>query len=175
MDAKSVLTWVIDHASDSAEIIIIHIVTAPNFESRQQILDSYLDECLRKKVRAEKRVFLFTKIDEGLIHLIKIYGVTELVMGAAANRHYRRKMKAPESQTARNVMQQAHSHCNIWFICKGKLIFFREANYCLLTKSKSARPTCSVGNPKMDLQSYLQPNLEVLTFSGIIHIHYFFY
>jgi len=31
MDAKSVLTWVIDHASDSAEIIIIHIVTAPNF------------------------------------------------------------------------------------------------------------------------------------------------
>ncbi|KAG2583558.1 hypothetical protein PVAP13_6KG216500 [Panicum virgatum] len=81
-------------------------------------------------------------------------------MGAAANRHYRRKMKAPESQTARNVMQQAHSHCNIWFICKGKLIFFREANYCLLTKSKSARPTCSVGNPKMDLQSYLQPNLE---------------
>lgn len=162
-DAKSVLSWVIDHASDSAEIIIIHIVTAPNFESRQQILDSYLDECLRKKVRAEKRVFLFTKIDEGLIHLIKIYGVTELVMGAAANRHYRRKMKAPESQTARNVMQQAHSHCNIWFICKGKLIFFREANYCLLTKSKSARPTCSVGNPKMDLQSYIQPNLEAKT------------
>jgi len=32
MDAtKSVLSWVIDHASDSAEIIIIHIVTAPNF------------------------------------------------------------------------------------------------------------------------------------------------
>jgi len=50
----------------------------------------------------------------------------------------------------------------------------REANYCLLTKSKSARPTCSVGNPKMDLQSYIQPNLEVLTFSGIIHMHYFF-
>ena len=26
----------------------------------------------------------------------------------------------------------------------------------------------------MDLQSYIQPNLEVLTFSGIIHMHYFF-
>ncbi|CAN6284022.1 unnamed protein product [Urochloa humidicola] len=159
-DAKSVLSWVIDHTSDSAEIIIIHIVTSPNFESQQQILDSYVNQCSRKKVRAEKRAFLFTKIDEGLIHLIKIYGITQLVMGAAADRHYRRKMKAPESQTAMSVMQQAQSYCNIWFICKGKLIFFREANYCLLTKSKSARPTCGVGNPKMDLQSFLQPNLE---------------
>jgi len=42
-------------------------------------------------------VFLFTKIDEGLIHLIKIYGVTELVMGAAANRHYRRSPSLPPS------------------------------------------------------------------------------
>ncbi|RCV43939.1 hypothetical protein SETIT_9G334400v2 [Setaria italica] len=159
-DAKSILSWVMDHTSDGAEIIIIHIVTAPNFESQQQIVDSYLNQCSRKKVRAEKRVFLFNKIDEGLIHLIKIYGVTELVMGAAADRHYRRKMKAPESQTAMSVMQQAQSHCNIWFICKGKLVFFREANCCLLTKSKSARPSCGVGNPKMDLQSFLQPNLE---------------
>ncbi|CAD6211969.1 unnamed protein product [Miscanthus lutarioriparius] len=159
-DGKSILSWVIDHVSDSAQIIIVHIVTSPNFESRQQILDCYLDQCSRKKVRAEKRVFLFTEIDEGLIHLINIYGVTELVIGAAADRHYRRKMKAPQSQTALSVMQKADSHCNMWFICKGKLVFFRKANYCLLTKSRSARPSCGVGNPKMDLQSLLQPNLE---------------
>lgn len=30
-DAKSILSWVMDHTSDGAEIIIIHIVTAPNF------------------------------------------------------------------------------------------------------------------------------------------------
>jgi len=34
-------------------------------------------------------------------------------------------MKAPQSQTALSVMQKANSHCNMWFICKGKLIFFR--------------------------------------------------
>ncbi|XP_062206178.1 U-box domain-containing protein 33-like isoform X2 [Phragmites australis] len=157
-DGRSILSWVIDHASESAEIIIVHIVTAPNFESRQQILDSYLDQCSRNKVRAEKRVYLYTKIDEGLLNLIKIYGVTELVMGAAADRHYRRKMKAPQSQTAMSVMQKANSHCNIRFICNGKLILFREAISCLLTKSKSARPTSAV--PKMDLQSLLQINLE---------------
>lgn len=37
-------------------------------------------------------MLLFTKIDEGLIHLINIYGVTELVIGAAADRHYRRSL-----------------------------------------------------------------------------------
>lgn len=124
-DGKSILSWVIDHASDNTEIIIIHIVTVPNFESRKQNLDQYLDQCSRKKVKAEKRVFLFTKIDEGLLHLIKIYGVNKLVMGAASDKHYRRKMKAPQSQTAISVMQKAHSHCNIWFVCNGKLIFVR--------------------------------------------------
>lgn len=35
-------------------------------------------------------MFFFTKIDEGLLHLIEIYGVTKLVMGAASDRHYKR-------------------------------------------------------------------------------------
>ncbi|TVU02914.1 hypothetical protein EJB05_51565, partial [Eragrostis curvula] len=159
-DGKSILSWAIDHTSDSAEIIILHIVTAPNYESRQQILDSYLDQCSRKKVRAQKRVFLSTKIDQGLLHLIKIYGVTELVMGAAAGRYYRRKMKVPESQTALSVMQKAQSHCNIWFICNGKLTLLREANSCVLTRSGSLCSTSSVDNHKSDLHSLLQPNLE---------------
>jgi len=30
-DGKSILSWVIDHVSDSAQIIIVHIVTSPNF------------------------------------------------------------------------------------------------------------------------------------------------
>uniref|UniRef100_A0A0E0IW20 Protein kinase domain-containing protein n=1 Tax=Oryza nivara TaxID=4536 RepID=A0A0E0IW20_ORYNI len=42
-----------------------------------------------RKVKAEKEVFFFTKIDEGLLHLIEIYGVTKLVMGAASDRHYK--------------------------------------------------------------------------------------
>ncbi|KAL6906439.1 hypothetical protein ACP4OV_004040 [Aristida adscensionis] len=153
-DGQSILSWVINHASAGVEIIIVHIY------NRQQILDSYLDQCSRKKVRAEKQVFLSTKIDEGILHLIQTYEVTELVMGAAADRNYRRKMKEPESQTAIHVMQKAHSHCNVWFICNGRLIFLREASYCLLTKSKSAQPTSSVDNPKMDLQSLFLPNSE---------------
>ncbi|KAL5232547.1 hypothetical protein ABZP36_031323 [Zizania latifolia] len=40
------------------------------------------------QVKAEKKVFLFTKIDEGLLHVIKIYGVTKLVMGVASDKHY---------------------------------------------------------------------------------------
>jgi hypothetical protein len=30
-DGKSILSWVIDHVSDSTQIIIVHIVTSPNF------------------------------------------------------------------------------------------------------------------------------------------------
>jgi hypothetical protein len=30
-DGKSILSWVIDRVSDSAEIIIVHIVTSPDF------------------------------------------------------------------------------------------------------------------------------------------------
>jgi len=54
-------------------------------------------------------VFLFTKIDEGLIHLIKIYGVTELVMGAAANRHYRRSPSLPPPPSL-SVLETTMAH-----------------------------------------------------------------
>lgn len=166
-DGKSILSWVIDHASSSTEIIIIHIITTSNFvdsffaeESRMQNVDNYLDQCSRKKVKAEKEVFFFTKIDEGLLHLIEIYGVTKLVMGAASDRHYKRKMKAPQSQTAISVMQRAHSYCNIWFICNGKLTCVREASCCPVKRSKSARLPSSVDSCKVDLQSLLEPNIE---------------
>uniref|UniRef100_A0A0D9XM56 RING-type E3 ubiquitin transferase n=1 Tax=Leersia perrieri TaxID=77586 RepID=A0A0D9XM56_9ORYZ len=131
-DGKSILSWVIDHASDRTEIIIIHIITTSDFESRMQDLDNYLDQCSRKKVKAEKEVFFFTKVDEGLLHLIEIYGITKLVMGAASDKHYRRKMKAPQSQTATKRLENMYvNEMELRKEAEAKLSQEKEESECL--------------------------------------------
>ncbi|CAM0943254.1 unnamed protein product [Alopecurus aequalis] len=49
-------------------------------------------------------------------------------MGAAADRAYTRKMRAPRSKKAVAVQRKADPNCRIWFLCKGNLICTREAS-----------------------------------------------
>uniref|UniRef100_A0A453P7Y6 RING-type E3 ubiquitin transferase n=1 Tax=Aegilops tauschii subsp. strangulata TaxID=200361 RepID=A0A453P7Y6_AEGTS len=46
-------------------------------------------------------------------------------MGAAADKHYSKKMKRPKSKTALGLMEAEASPCKIWFTCKGQLICTR--------------------------------------------------
>ncbi|CAL9146172.1 unnamed protein product [Musa hybrid cultivar] len=91
-------------------------------------LDEYLAVCLRLKVRAEKLVIENDDVTRGLVELIAQFGITKLVMGAAADKRYSKKMKELKSKTATGVNQQADPSCMIWFVCKGKLIYTREAS-----------------------------------------------
>ncbi|URE38546.1 U-box domain-containing protein [Musa troglodytarum] len=91
-------------------------------------LDEYLAVCSRLKVRAEKLVIENDDVTRGLVDLIAQVGITKLVMGAAADKRYSKQMKELKSRTATGVNRQADPSCMIWFVCKGKLIYTREAS-----------------------------------------------
>jgi hypothetical protein len=88
-------------------------------------LDGYVHQCLRMKVKCEKLVFEKEDVVHGLIELIVLHRVTRLVMSAATDRQYSRKMDKPKSTKATEIMQRADPSCKIWFICKGQLVCTR--------------------------------------------------
>ncbi|GJM91394.1 hypothetical protein PR202_ga07758 [Eleusine coracana subsp. coracana] len=81
---------------------------------------------MQLKVKCEKLVIENAHIAKGITELVSMHGVTKLVMGAAADKNYSRKMKMPKSKTALAVLQRADISCKIWFVCKEHLIYTRE-------------------------------------------------
>ncbi|KAF0928610.1 hypothetical protein E2562_006051 [Oryza meyeriana var. granulata] len=104
-------------------------VSAYRKYEREQVekdLDEYLEQCTRMKVKCEKIVIENEDIANGITEIILLHGVTKLVMGAAADKQYSRKMRLPKSKTALEVMLKANPSCKIWFVCKEQLIYARE-------------------------------------------------
>uniref|UniRef100_A0A0E0BDJ4 RING-type E3 ubiquitin transferase n=1 Tax=Oryza glumipatula TaxID=40148 RepID=A0A0E0BDJ4_9ORYZ len=85
-------------------------------------LDHYVNQCLRMKMKCEKLVIENENVVDGLVELINLHGVTKLVISAAPDRNYSRKMDKPASRTATEIMQRADPSCKIWFVCKERLI-----------------------------------------------------
>ncbi|KAJ3706770.1 hypothetical protein LUZ61_010475 [Rhynchospora tenuis] len=53
-------------------------------------------------------------ISQGILAIIDLHRVTRLVMGAAADKHYSKKMKRPKSKKAVRIMEKADPFCKIW-------------------------------------------------------------
>ncbi|KAL6642737.1 hypothetical protein ACP70R_020918 [Stipagrostis hirtigluma subsp. patula] len=150
---QSTLAWALSHfAGGGATVVIAHVHVPPQMipvmgvkfhasklspeqvslfrrierEKVNQQLDDYLRQCRRMKVKCEKLVFEDEDVVAGLVELIVVYGVTKLVISAAADRQYSRKMDKPMSRTATEIMQRADPSCKIWFVCKGQLICTRH-------------------------------------------------
>ncbi|XP_042442040.1 U-box domain-containing protein 33-like [Zingiber officinale] len=146
--------WVLRNTSKEKKIVIVHVhrpahriptelgwlpanqlkekeVSAYRDDEREkmnQCLDEYVNLCSRVKVhKAETLVIEKDNVGKGLLELVANRGITKLVMGAAADRNYSRKMRAPKSKTALSLQQQADPSCKIWFVCKGNLICPRDA------------------------------------------------
>ncbi|XP_072955890.1 U-box domain-containing protein 33-like [Typha angustifolia] len=191
---KSTLTWAIEHISRDAKIIITHVhvpakmipIGGAKFrpgqlklkqvnayrqvekEKMEKNLDQYLAECSNRQVRAEKLVIEADDIIKGLEELISLHGITKLVMGAAADKHYSRKMKEPRSKTANGVLQIAHPSCKIWFICKGNLICIREGSMISygITSSPAASLTSTSNLSDQSRSLSLPPrHADLLNFS----------
>jgi K+-sensing histidine kinase KdpD len=94
-------------------------------EQVEKNLDEYLEQCTKMKVKCEKIVIENEDIANGITELILLHGVSKLVMGAAADKQYSRKMKLPKSKTALSVTVKANPSCKIWFVCKEHLIYTR--------------------------------------------------
>ncbi|WOK94871.1 hypothetical protein Cni_G03576 [Canna indica] len=154
-EARANLMWALQNTSDEKKIVIVHvhrpaqkIPTALGWFPANQLqeqevnayrkiergkmhkcLDEYVNLCSHIKIRkVEKLVIEKDDVSKGLVELIALHGITKLVMGAAADRHCTRKMRAPKSKTALAVQQQADPSCKIWFVCKGNLICTRDAS-----------------------------------------------
>ncbi|KAK9749411.1 hypothetical protein RND81_02G124000 [Saponaria officinalis] len=73
-------------------------------------------------------------ITEGIMELICHLSIRKLVMGAAANSAYSRRMSTPVSKKANYVLRSAPEFCHIWFVCSNHLVFTREERARKLTE-----------------------------------------
>ncbi|XP_042479591.1 U-box domain-containing protein 33-like [Macadamia integrifolia] len=90
------------------------------------VLNDYLDICLYAGVRAETVNVEMENIERGIVKLIAHHGIIKLVMGAASDKHYSKRMEKLQSKKAIFVRDNAPISCHIWFVCKGRLIVTRE-------------------------------------------------
>ncbi|KAJ1296353.1 hypothetical protein BS78_01G294000 [Paspalum vaginatum] len=109
-------------------------------------LDGYVHHCSKMKVKCEKLVFEKEDVVAGLLELIVLHRVTRLVISAAADRWYSRKMDKPKSRTSTEIMQRADPSCKIWFVCKGQLI-------CTRGKEVEIAPSATPFLPDFDHQA----------------------
>ncbi|GJM91396.1 hypothetical protein PR202_ga07760 [Eleusine coracana subsp. coracana] len=108
---QSTLSWALSNFGGGESTIVITHVHVPS----QMI-----------PVKCKKLIFEKEDVVAGLIDLIALHGVAKLVISAAADRQYSRKMGRPKSRTAIEIMQRADPSCKIWFVCKGQLICTRD-------------------------------------------------
>ncbi|XP_059456549.1 U-box domain-containing protein 33-like [Corylus avellana] len=153
-ECKSILLWALQN-SGGKRICILHIhqpaqlipfmgTKAPASKLKEkivsdyqeterqnmhQILDEYVRFCLQMGVRAQKLEIEMDRIEKGIVDLISKHEIKKLVMGAAADKHYNRRMTELKSSKAKYVREHAPISCHIQFICKGHLIFTRFGRY----------------------------------------------
>ncbi|XP_030929474.1 U-box domain-containing protein 33-like isoform X2 [Quercus lobata] len=159
---KSILLWTLQN-SGGKTICVIHIHQPANMipimgtrfpastltkqkvrayreierQNMQKILDEYLLFCRKIGARAESQHIEMDSIEKGIVNLICQLGIRKLVMGAAADKHYSKKMMDLKSKKAIYVCLHAPVSCHIQFICKGRLIH---------TSELVASIDCSVGS-----------------------------
>ncbi|CAI8613163.1 unnamed protein product [Vicia faba] len=95
-------------------------------QNMHKTLDEYVRICYRMGVRAEKLHIEMDNIERGIIELISQHGIRKLIMGAASDRNYSRRLMDMRSKKAIHVYEQAPDSCHIQFICKGHLIHTRD-------------------------------------------------
>lgn len=152
-EGKSVLLWALKN-SGGKKICILHVhepaqripfmgtkapakslterIVREHWEAERKemhvILDEYLLFCREMGVRAQKLQIEMYSIEKGIVELISKHKIQKLVMGAAAEKHHKRNMMEISSNKAKYVRGEAPDYCHIHFICKGHLIFTREAS-----------------------------------------------
>ncbi|KAK9743011.1 hypothetical protein RND81_03G211200 [Saponaria officinalis] len=120
---------------------IVNLSRKKEQEAMSVALDEYLRNSQKPGVRVEKLYIEAFSIKEGIIQLIQQHCIRKLVIGAASEKLYSRRMTL-KSKKAVYVNDNAPSFCHIWFICNGRLIHTREAiNPPKLSPGKNALVT----------------------------------
>ncbi|KAJ4746674.1 U-box domain-containing protein kinase family protein [Rhynchospora pubera] len=169
---RSTLVWAIQNLHRDSKIVLAHVhvpaqmipFTGAKFhytkmkeqevrayrhierEKMEANLNQYIKACSKLKVTAEKIVIEMDDVAQGILELISLHGVTRLIMGAASDKHYSKKMKTPKSMKAITVLEKAVSVCKIWFVCKGALICTRDATGTIPAIPSSPAPSSGTGS-----------------------------
>ncbi|XP_021906273.1 U-box domain-containing protein 33 isoform X1 [Carica papaya] len=123
-------------------------------QNMDEILEEYLRICRQVGVRAEKLYTELDSVENGILELISQHGIKKLVMGAAADKQYSRKMTYLKSKKAISVLKEAPASCHIWFICKGHLIYTRQSN--LYGTDLEVAPSSLPAYPNTEFSNHLR-------------------
>uniref|UniRef100_A0A7N2MCY9 RING-type E3 ubiquitin transferase n=1 Tax=Quercus lobata TaxID=97700 RepID=A0A7N2MCY9_QUELO len=125
-------------------------------ENMLKILDEYLLICRQIGVQVVQVHTVMDCIEKGIVELISQHGIKKLVMGAAADKNYSRKMMDLESKKAIYVRQEAPASCHIQFICKGHLIHTRNREGSLLNGADVEAESSLLQERTPDASDYMQ-------------------
>ncbi|MBA0730440.1 hypothetical protein Golax_025566, partial [Gossypium laxum] len=85
----------------------------------QERLDEYLLILDHSGVQADALWIEMDSVEKGILEIIARHNIRWLVMGAAADTYYSKKLVELKSKKATFVCQNAPVSCHIWFACKG--------------------------------------------------------
>nr|CAB3452874.1 unnamed protein product [Digitaria exilis] len=140
-ESRATLLWAMHkfpRGAGAVSFVLLHVYSPPKFlpflgariaaaQVGEKELAAYKKmELQRANDSLDQYLHLCTQ-GKGLVDLISEHHVTVLVMGTAVDKNYTKKMKILKSRKARFIEQQADPLCKIWFICKGTLVYCREA------------------------------------------------
>ncbi|GMP43490.1 hypothetical protein CsSME_00012829 [Camellia sinensis var. sinensis] len=96
-------------------------------QDMNKLLREYSMICEQAGVSTDIVHTIKDSIEKGIVELISQHSIKMLVMGAAADKRYSRKMMQTKSKKATYVHLQAPLFCRILFVCKGHLVHTRYA------------------------------------------------
>ncbi|KAG8476311.1 hypothetical protein CXB51_033026 [Gossypium anomalum] len=85
----------------------------------QERLDEYLLILDHSGVQADALWIEMDSVEKGILEIMARHNIRWLVMGAAADKYYSKKLVELKSKKAIFVCQNAPVSCHIWFACKG--------------------------------------------------------
>ncbi|XP_019051385.1 PREDICTED: U-box domain-containing protein 33-like [Nelumbo nucifera] len=112
------------------------------------VLDEYLSTCAKEGVRAEKLVVEAEDTKKGIVDAISQHEIKKLVMGAASDKYYSKRMTQLRSKKAIFVCEQAQISCDISFVCKGILIFRRGNETGVSPPMLATGPISGINQPE---------------------------
>ncbi|XP_047093424.1 U-box domain-containing protein 33-like [Lolium rigidum] len=130
-------------------------------EKADKMLGEYVHQCSKMKVKCEKLVTEKEDVASGLVELIRLHGITELVVSAAADKHYSRKLDKPVCMTAAAVMQRADPSCKIWFVCKEQLICIRDTAAQISPSAVTAPLLLNPGHEILHLSTHQEEDGDI--------------
>ncbi|RDY09516.1 U-box domain-containing protein 33 [Mucuna pruriens] len=116
------------------------VVSAYRIEEREEtkrLLEKYLSFCRAAKVKASSVIGEADQVQKGIVDLVKVHNIRKLVIGAIPENGMKVKR---DSSKANYAAKNAPPFCEIWFVCKGKHIWTREASETPRSLSSSAQP-----------------------------------